>query len=166
MKELSSNSISGPEAVVTAAIQWWLDTHPNILETCARRSEDLSRTPLKSFKDEDIGQVVWGEETFEIILRRFWQDIRLDAGVKHMIQLAVQAWQVKKGQSGVSAARTFVRLSMSRLFGRVVKAQPSFKKLVDERKEKKPAKKSKAAVGETVGKTVGATPSDVSDGGG
>jgi hypothetical protein len=116
VRDLSSKSLTGPEAVMTALLVWWLSRYPNIIEKAL--SKDIWHISLRSLREDDVGYAIWEASGFHRAEERFWQEVRQDPVSKHLVEQCVLAWRSAPGERAVTSVRKFVKNSLLRLLAR------------------------------------------------
>lgn len=121
MKDIASNRIRGPEAILVSAVAWWADTDPALRDAVYLSLENASPESFTSFHEWDLGESCG--RAVEEAISAFWSRASADPGVKHMIEQAVLAWIPDADvQERIRSARNFVRRLIMTEAGRLVKA--------------------------------------------
>lgn len=144
MRDIGSNRITGPEAVLTAAVRWWMDqVVPELRSatTAALRGADPS--PFLSRVDLDLGRALSSVMPTESVVQSFWDTARKNQAVKHMVEQAVRSWGAPSVSEKMASARSFVERSILSELGSYVKSSGFLERHADEiRRAKRAAKKA------------------------
>lgn len=121
MRDIASNRITGPQAIVVAAVTWWLETSPRLRDLVHEALRSAVPERFTSMHEWDLGTACGDNVAAADAL--FWDAAKGDSGVRHMVEQAVRAWKVEGGlPEKIQDVRRFVRHLVHCEAGRTVKS--------------------------------------------
>lgn len=133
MRDIGARGVTGPQAVLLAALRWWMDRSGFREAVLAA----LERTGAESLWAKDAARLGASlPAQWDSIASRFWSEARSEEPVRHMVEQAVLSWKAaKRGPGRAGEARAFVLSSMQREAGEVAASSPRVRALASEIEE-------------------------------
>jgi len=119
VRDIGSKSTSGPEAILCAAIDWWLSGF-NLSALVSSALETASPEEMWSKRPEDLGAALSHRIPWDRVNSHFWRSAQGVPAVRHMVEFAVRAWRVRGQGSKVQEAKAFVAHSVLKEAGDIV----------------------------------------------
>lgn len=144
MRDIGSNRITGPEAILTAAIRWWMDQGADIGKLVRGHLAKADPSAFLSRTDLDLGRSLGTAMPTKEVVQSFWDLAGRNHAVRHMVEQAVRSW---RGCDTVAekkaAAREFVERSILTELGSHVKESGFLEENAEEiRRAKRRAKRA------------------------
>ncbi len=119
MRDIGSKSTTGPEAVLCAAVEWWLSGF-DLAGIVASALDGAIPSEMWSRRPEDLAAALSHRVPWDSVNRHFWQSAAAVPAVQHMVETAVRAWRTKG--SRVHEAKAFVASMILSTAGELVLA--------------------------------------------
>jgi hypothetical protein len=119
VRDIGSRSTAGPEAVVCAAVDWWL-TGFDLTGVVLSALEGADPAEMWSRRPEDLAAALSHRIPWDRVNQHFWRSAQGVPAVRHMVEYAVRAWRTKGGR--VQEAKVFVASLILRSAGETVLA--------------------------------------------
>ena len=102
MRDIGSNRITGPEAILVAVVVWWFDQSTNLERYVLESSEKIGPSKFTSRMEHDLGLALEAELPVDKIIQNFWDMAGKNPTIKHMVDQALRA---RKGSNGTQKIR-------------------------------------------------------------
>lgn len=118
MRDIGAKHVTGPQAVLCAAVSWWLSGFD--LEKITLRFAE--RVPLEEFWSKDPVTIANALSLFpwERVNKHFWDSAQSVPAVRHMIEQAVKAWRAKNNSYKIAEAKAFIYRSIMKEVGEII----------------------------------------------
>ncbi len=117
MRDIGSKGVSGPEAVLLAAIDWWL-TGFDLTGLVLHALEGADPADMWSRRPEDLAASLSHRIPWDRVNSHFWRSADGVPAVRHMVEFAVRSWRTKGDR--VREAKVLVASVLLRSAGEVV----------------------------------------------
>lgn len=127
MKAIGSRSTTGSEAILIAAIKYWLLQHS---ESCHKLINILNTTNLFEFTSKveyDLGLALDKYTPLDNIISNFWKYAKNDSTLKFMIECAFSAQKDKD----IKVLKEFCRRQIISEFGHLLKTSKFYRSKLD-----------------------------------
>jgi hypothetical protein len=121
MRDIGSNRITGPEAILVAAVVWWFDQSTNLEKYVLQKLEDGDPTLFTSRVELDLGMALAHYLPIDKIVQNFWDMAGNNSTVKHIVDQAVSASKGNSGSQRVRDAKEFIHKVIISELGLMVK---------------------------------------------
>jgi hypothetical protein len=123
MKQIGAKSTSGPEAILIAAIKYWITPNVDIFRTKILSIASNNPNDFDCKSEIMLGKALVKHGHIQIgkVLDSFWSIAQKNEVLKFMIEEAVKNKKNQDLQSRILWAREFVRLSILSEFGSWIK---------------------------------------------
>ncbi|KKK75679.1 hypothetical protein LCGC14_2871300 [marine sediment metagenome] len=121
MRDIGSNRITGPEAIMVAAVVWWFDQSTNLGKYVLRAAENVGPAEFTSRIEYDLGLALETELPVGKIIQNFWDLASKNHVVKHMVDQSVRARKGNGSPEKVRNTREFVRRIIISELGLMIK---------------------------------------------
>lgn len=111
--------MTGPEAVLCAAVDWWL-TGFDLTGAVLSALEGADPAEMWSRRPEDLAASLSHRIPWDRVNQHFWRSAQGVPAVRHMVEYAVRSWRTKGGR--VQEAKAFVASLVLRSAGETVLA--------------------------------------------
>jgi hypothetical protein len=105
VRDIGSKSTTGPEAILCAAVEWWLSGF-DLTGVVMSALEGASPSEMWSRRPEDLAAALSHRIPWDRVNTHFWRSADGVPAVRHMVEAAVRAWRTKG--SRVQEAKAFV----------------------------------------------------------
>lgn len=120
MLDIGSKSRTGPEAVLCAAVDWWLSGF-RLDALVSNALEAADPAEMWSKRPEDLAVSLSHRIPWDRVNSHFWRTAQSVPAVRHMVEFAVRSWRPTSGGSRVGDARALVASLILREAGEMVK---------------------------------------------
>jgi hypothetical protein len=121
MRDIGSNRITGPEAILVAAVVWWFDQSTNLEKYVLQSLENIPPARFTSRIEYDLGQALDPELPVGKIVQNFWDMAGKNPTIKHIVDQAMHARKGNSGAQKVRDTREFVHKIIVSELGLMVK---------------------------------------------
>lgn len=121
MRDIGSNRITGPEAVLVAMVVWWFDQSTNLEKYVLQTAEKVGPAKFTSRIEYDLGLALGPELPVEKIIQNFWDMAGKNLTAKHMVDQALRARKGSNGAQKVRDTQKFVHKIIVSELGLMVK---------------------------------------------
>lgn len=128
MRDISSRRITGPQAILVAAVIWWLDQLPDLESHINKALEKADLDDFTSRVDLDLGNALATCFPVDKTVQNFWDLCKRNATLKHMIEQATKAQREDTLQDKIDTTRHFVNKQILCALGEIVKQSNFIKK--------------------------------------
>ncbi len=94
MRDIGSRGISGPEAIVHAAVGWWL-TGFDLTGLVLSALEGADPAEMWSRRPEDLAASLSHRIPWDRVNQHFWRSAQGVPAVRHIMESAVRSWRTK-----------------------------------------------------------------------
>ena len=120
MKSISAKSTSGPEAILVAVMNWWLDQQKDLEKEVVKAiNGDPRRFSAKS--EYKLGVELKPYYPVDDTINKFWTFTRKHALAKSIVEQAVLSQKFDTTEEKIKWARDFVSRQLTTRFGEIVK---------------------------------------------
>lgn len=105
MRDIGSKSTTGPEAILCAAVEWWLSGF-DLTGVVMYALEGASPSEMWSRRPEDLAAALSHRIPWDRVNTHFWRSADGVPAVRHMVETAVRSWRTRG--SRVQEAKAFV----------------------------------------------------------
>ena len=102
MRDIGSNRITGPEAILVAAIVWWFDQNANLEKYVLQAVEKVGPGGFTSKIEYDLGLALGANFPIDKVVQNFWDMASHNHIIKHMVDQSVRA---RKGNGSTQKVR-------------------------------------------------------------
>lgn len=120
MLDIGSKNRTGPEAVLCAAVDWWLSGF-RLDSLVASALETADPAEMWSKRPEDLAVALSHRIPWDKVNSHFWRSAQAVPAVRHMVEFAVRSWRRTSG-SRVGDAKAMVAYVILREAGEMVKS--------------------------------------------
>jgi len=128
MRDIGSRRITGPEAILVAAVTWWFDQLPDLESQINQALEKADLNDFTSRIDFDLGNALATCFPVDKVVQNFWDLCKRNATLKHMIEQATRAQKEGAIRDKVDMTRHFVNKQIISELGAMVKRSNFVKK--------------------------------------
>lgn len=121
MLDIGSKSRTGPEAVLCAAVDWWLSGF-RLDSLVLNALEGADPADMWSKRPEDLAAALSHRIPWDRINSHFWRSAQAVPAVRHMVEFAVRSWRPTRGGSRVGDAKALIASLILKEAGEMVKA--------------------------------------------
>lgn len=121
MLDIGSKSRTGPEAVLCAAVDWWLSGF-RLDSLVSNALETADPADMWSKRPEDLAVSLSHRIPWDKVNSHFWRSAQSVPAVRHMVEFAVRSWRPSPGGSRVGEARALVASLILKEAGEMVKS--------------------------------------------
>lgn len=118
MRDIGSRNTSGPQAVLCAAVSWWLSGF-DLRKVVAAAVANVPVSELWSRDPTVLGSALSPGIPWERVNQSFWDSASEVPAVRHMIEEAVRRWRPLNGLGKVVEAKAFVASVILREAGEI-----------------------------------------------
>jgi hypothetical protein len=108
MRDIGSNRITGPEAVLVAAVVWWFDQSASLERYVLEAAGRAGPSRFTSRVEFELGAALEPELPVGKIVQNFWDMAGNNPAVKHMVGQALRARKGSDARQKVAETREFV----------------------------------------------------------
>lgn len=120
MKNIGSRNITGPEAILTAIVKWWLKSLPNLEDSIKQELLTIDPKLLTGKIDYKLGEVFFRFFPMERMIKHFWFIASTNETTRFMIELATQSC---KNKDRVNQTKELVKKLILSEIGQIILKQ-------------------------------------------
>jgi protein tyrosine phosphatase len=135
MRDIGSRRITGPEAILVAAVIWWFDQHSDLEFHIHKSLEKADLSNFTSRVDFDLGNALATCFPVDKTIQNFWDLCKHNSTLKHMIEQATRARKEGTIRDKVDMTRHFVNKQIISELGAMVKRSNFIKKNLNQIKK-------------------------------
>jgi hypothetical protein len=121
MRDIGSRRITGPEAILVAAVIWWFDQHSDLESHIYKSLEKADLSNFTSRIELDLGKALSTCFPVDKTIQNFWDLCKYNSTLKHMIEQATRAQKEGNIQDKINITRNFVNQQILCKLGEIVK---------------------------------------------
>ncbi len=119
MRDIGAKSVTGPEAVICAAADWWLSGF-DLTGLVLSALDGADPAEMWSRKPEDLAAALSHRIPWDRVNQHFWNSAQGVPAVQRMVEFAVRSWRTRGNR--VQEVKTFVASLILRDAGETVLA--------------------------------------------
>lgn len=132
MRDIASNRITGPEAIMVAAITWWASGRGGIEGEVLSAARLADPEGMCTRAEIPLGEAVLEVPPASGLLQEFFRAAGSNPAVRHMMEQAARSWKTKNGNGKVGAVRSYVARVLAEEAGAIVKRSGVLEERADE----------------------------------
>jgi len=121
VRDIASNRITGPEAILVAAITWWIAARGGISEEVLAAAEVADPENMCSRANARLGEAILRTDPATRLLPEFFRTAGSNPAVRHVMEQAASAWKTRDGIGKVEVVRSYAAKVLAEEVGTIVK---------------------------------------------
>lgn len=121
MRDIASNRITGPEAILVAAITWWISGRGGIGREVLAAARAADPEDMCTRADIQLGEAVLRTDPASRLLPEFFRAAGSNPAIRHLMEQAAKAWRTRNGDGRVDAVRAYAARVLAEEAGAIVK---------------------------------------------
>lgn len=121
VRDIASNRITGPEAILVAAITWWISGRGGISKEVLAAARSADPEDVCTRADIQLGEAILRTDPASGLLPEFFRAAGSNPAIRHLMEQAAKSWRVKNGDGRVDAVRSYAARVLAEEAGGIVK---------------------------------------------